>query len=710
MKLLTTKPFVAVLAVGAVAPVLANVSQTAWTSTGANIITPGTVLNSAYDPNVNFAFYSNGDIGIEISGAAFNGRYPQTAGVVDPANPLQIQLSPDGYIYVKDSTTAILKQLSPATSVGFGSENGPFSLTVDYDRRLRLRNSDTKKSILWSFPPPRSVVAPLRTDTINFLASGEKLVSPSGAHWISVNNQGVLVTSTGYAFNAQLSTATVQPLVLQVNRDGSLKLYDALGRVHPVPSFPVASAGQVFELQVTDAGMLQLLDALANTILWGFDITTSALVPITPTNATSTPPGPPTPVATPGNVWTSATVVQPGYNLPSAYDGSVAFTFFPNGDMGIQIGGATFNTRTALTGGVVDSNNMPALNLSAGGHLYLKDSKFNILRELTNPQSSALGETNGPFSLTVDFDRRLRLRNSDIYKTIVWSFPAPRTMVPSLDTSSISFLASGETIFSPSGKYSLSLTTAGVLTTSAGFAFNSNPQTTNPQPYVLVLNADGSLGLYDALGQLHPVQQLPGAAPARTASEYVLTVTDNGIIQVGDVLAAKVVWSFYITTSSTNPPSTPNPPPITPTSTVPPPPVLSSTSTTSAATPSGTWRALSDVRNQKCVTYSGCTPNVDCNTSSSFATATLQPCVANVAAQLWWWKNGRMISQIGGAVLCIDANTLAIATCSTTFNAWFNDYPNRLFKVNGNCLSNAGGILSVTACGATDGSQFWNLA
>ncbi|KAJ3188109.1 hypothetical protein HK101_009192, partial [Irineochytrium annulatum] len=666
-------------------------------------------LTSNYDQSVTFNFYLNGDIGMQIGGAAFNGRYPLTGGSVDPNNPPQIQLSPDGTVYVEDSTGAVLKQLTPSTSIGFGAVNGPFVFTVDYDRRLRLRNSDTKKSILWSFPPPRTTVTPLRTDAVNFLASGEKLSSPSGQWWISVNTQGVLVTSAAYSFNAVVQTATIQPLVLQVNKDGSLRLYDALGRVHAVPIFPGSTddaSGQIFELQVTDTGVLQLLNALSNVLVWGFDLTKNSTVAITPTSTTPTPSRTPTPTATAGNTWTSTqpALVQPGYNLVSSYDDSVQFSFFSNGDIGIQIGGALFNGRTALTGGIVDPDNIPSLNLSADGHIYLKDSKSNILSELTKPQANGLGVANGPFVLTVDFDRRLRLRNSDLFKTIIWSFPLPRTSAPNLDTNSISFLASQETMSSPSGRYTLTLTTDGILTTSAGYAFNSNPQTINPQPYVLVLNADGSLGLYDALGQLHPVQSLPGPAPAGKASEYVLQITDAGALQVVDALADTPTWTFYITTNSTKPPAptttTPTPTRASTTApttvtTVPPPPTL----TKPATTPTGTWRALSGAGGQNCVTNAG-------------SSASLAPC-NNAAAQLWYWRNGRLISQVpgaGGAALCADAGSLAVAPCSGTFNAWLYDAAGHAFKVSGTCLTEAGGSLRFSDCGATDGSQYWNYA
>lgn len=61
-----------------------------------------------------------------------------------------------------------------------------------------------------------------------------------------------------------------------------------------------------------------------------------------------------------------------------------------------------------------NASNPISLSFSSNGQLSVVDSNGEMLRNFINPSSQDLGEENGPFVATVDFDRKFRVRNGNI--------------------------------------------------------------------------------------------------------------------------------------------------------------------------------------------------------------------------------------------------------------------------------------------------------
>ncbi|KAJ3144225.1 hypothetical protein HK101_002759 [Irineochytrium annulatum] len=260
-----------------VASVAADVNQYHWTSDGINSIQPGYALLSAYDSTVKFVFYTNGDIGIQINGESVLGRLPLTGGKVDPTQPApQLQITADGHLLLEDGNGNTLSEITNATADAsfFGTANAPFSVSVDYDRRARLRSSDNAHDILWTYPPPRTHVDPLDTEGIAFLSAREQLASPSGKWWIMIRDDGVITTNSGYNFNIATQIKVVPPRVLILHADGSLVFYDCKGVVHPISVFPGPQAGDAasYVLQITDDGLIQIINTVTGVQTWSFQI------------------------------------------------------------------------------------------------------------------------------------------------------------------------------------------------------------------------------------------------------------------------------------------------------------------------------------------------------------------------------------------------------------------------------------------------------
>jgi hypothetical protein len=73
--------------------------------------------------------------------------------------------------------------------------------TVDFDRRFRIRDSASK--IVWEFPnvPDSTDETFLDSNLLNYISTGEKLISSNGRWFLTITNNGQLISNTGIKFN-----------------------------------------------------------------------------------------------------------------------------------------------------------------------------------------------------------------------------------------------------------------------------------------------------------------------------------------------------------------------------------------------------------------------------------------------------------------------------------------------------------------------------
>ncbi|KAJ2993573.1 hypothetical protein HDV02_002234 [Globomyces sp. JEL0801] len=196
--------------------------------------------------------------------------------VVDPDHLPQLHLTSSGAMDIVDDNLNLIKHLNDISGIGYGPQSGPFVATVDFDRRLRIRNA--QKRILWDFPGPNQLES-LDTDGMNFLATGDSLLSPNQKYFLTLERNGQLVSSNGFQFNP-VSPGPVKPRVLILGKDGSLKLFDENERNIVLDNVYKGNGasnteGNHFQVYITDEGMLTIYDETKGKSVWTLDLQNS---------------------------------------------------------------------------------------------------------------------------------------------------------------------------------------------------------------------------------------------------------------------------------------------------------------------------------------------------------------------------------------------------------------------------------------------------
>lgn len=187
-----------------------------------------------------------------------------------------------------------------------GIQGAPYVLTVDIDRRARIR--DGNDEIVWSFPENRVNILNLQSERMNFLRSGEKLVSPNGKYSLTITRRGELISNEGIQFNSVPASVAVDPRVLVLEQNGTLNLYDSKKVVKwtAAPKITNDTVGS-FVVEVSDQGFLTIIDGNA-IVIYNADLkrpattatrTTSTTSSIRTTSTTTTPIATQTPTSIP---------------------------------------------------------------------------------------------------------------------------------------------------------------------------------------------------------------------------------------------------------------------------------------------------------------------------------------------------------------------------------------------------------------------------
>ncbi|KAJ3144915.1 hypothetical protein HDU86_001328 [Geranomyces michiganensis] len=139
--------------------------------------------------------------------------------------------------------------------------------------------------------------------------------------------------------------------------------------------------------------------------------------------------------------------------------------------------------------------------------------------------------------------------------------------VLNVDSGKMDFLRSRETLQSPGGDYSVTVTKRGVLRANTGYTFNSVPNSVTVEPRALVVKVDGRLVLVDSLG-LEKWSSHPEPIPNVVLS-VVAEVSDEGFLHVLDG-NNQLVWNWPLDHHDSGTPPQPPPTP-SPTATAKPP-------------------------------------------------------------------------------------------------------------------------------------------
>ena len=236
-------------------------------------------LASSYTsaPDLKFVFTQTGDIAMEIKLKRRTVLMGKThlINTGTGEGSAQLALTNDGRLELHDEQNDLVKNLVTGNPPGAKEEFGPFEARVDFDRRLRIRNAE--ETIIWEFPPVRTRVEMLDTNEFDFLRAGERLVSPNGQWFISINERGQVVNQNGMAFNYKPSPKK-DPHVLVLKDDGTLGLFNAYETAFQLKNFssPAPEKGD-FTAMVEDEGVLTVYDQNGG-IHWRMDIKPPKLV------------------------------------------------------------------------------------------------------------------------------------------------------------------------------------------------------------------------------------------------------------------------------------------------------------------------------------------------------------------------------------------------------------------------------------------------
>ncbi|KAI9338298.1 hypothetical protein DFJ73DRAFT_763209 [Zopfochytrium polystomum] len=172
---------------------------------------------------------------------------------IDSALIYQLSLYTDGTLVCTDSQLTTYKMLSG----GVGSTFAPYSLNIEFDTKLRLRDSLSKE--VYSFPDARPDVQVLDSNFNSYLLPNEKLI----------------LSNTGYYFNAK-PTVKMNGILRLTNR-GTVELRDHLGAIRKLQDFPPPqdSAANGYTMTISDAGVLTITDD-AGEVVWIQDITATS--------------------------------------------------------------------------------------------------------------------------------------------------------------------------------------------------------------------------------------------------------------------------------------------------------------------------------------------------------------------------------------------------------------------------------------------------
>ena len=257
-----------------VCAVLAQTQNTIaeWKSGG--ILRLDQSLTSNYDgAPMFFNFAQYGDIAIQIAGE----RGPLYLGkqhLVDAGSgtSAQLTLTNAGELLLQisdENGNTNTKNLIPSTTSGVGNDNGPFYARVDYDRTFRIRNNQDE--IVWQFPEPRTRVDRLESYRLNFLRRKERLVSPNGQWYITLNRRGQILNQNNVALNAKPFDEDA-PHVLVLGGSGSLNLFDAFQHEVKVKGFPATTDEKGrYTAAVTDEGFLTVYNQNGEAT-WQYDL------------------------------------------------------------------------------------------------------------------------------------------------------------------------------------------------------------------------------------------------------------------------------------------------------------------------------------------------------------------------------------------------------------------------------------------------------
>ncbi|KAJ3153703.1 hypothetical protein HDU86_005202 [Geranomyces michiganensis] len=265
--------------------------QFVLSSSGDNILQAEERVVCAFDPEVSFVFHSDGAIALEDHGKTWGGRLQVVDAGIQTAG---LYLQGDGSLVVMDMENSAIP-ITPGT----GLANSPFVLSVDIDRRARIR--DASDEITYEFPPLRTPQIALNSARMNFLRSGEILKSANGKYQLSITRQGVLRSNMGIQFNNVPGSSGYEPRALLLRPEGKLVLLDSAGNTKwsstnvqgPNPALPYVA-------EISDSGFLRILDGNADLVWnWNLDVPPPQTKPPPTPTAITPPPLPPTTTVAP---------------------------------------------------------------------------------------------------------------------------------------------------------------------------------------------------------------------------------------------------------------------------------------------------------------------------------------------------------------------------------------------------------------------------
>ncbi|KAJ3148318.1 hypothetical protein HDU86_007500 [Geranomyces michiganensis] len=247
-------------------------------------------------------------------------------------------------------------------------------------------------------------------------------------------------------------------------------------------------------------------------------------------------------------------VLNMGESIVSSTDASVALTYRDGGQIVLTVGGRSYDQMIVVKGGD-DPNTL--LKLDNTGFLIATNANEDVLWK----SASKTGGSSRPFEITVDNDRRARIRDADFME--VWSWPAPRANVPFLQSNRMGYMRSQESMSSDNGRFIISLNEFGELSANDGTIFRKSGATGQEEPHMLILSEDGLLQLVDLDNR---VRWSDGVKGNVRNGPFTFLITNAGVAQVQDG-NSNIIWSLVFR----NQPNKPTPPPDNPTPTQAPP-------------------------------------------------------------------------------------------------------------------------------------------
>ncbi|KAJ3319258.1 hypothetical protein HDV06_006586 [Boothiomyces sp. JEL0866] len=246
------------------------------------IFTAGsTLVPNSFNNSMNFQFTSGGILAINFK----NTDQVLSIGmkrIIDPnsvpGSPPQLHLTETGLLNLEAAGLPTVPMFN-ATSLNV-LENGRFFMVLEYDFRVRIRDQNNPDDIIWEYPAPRSTIPNLDAKEKNWISTGECLTSPQKKYQLCLNNQGQLISNTGYVFNDPINF--VEPRVLVFHNDATFGLYNYKGESITLSGTISSSGGKAtpggsYRAYVQDDGTFVIRDA-ASQVIWSVDITNSDFI------------------------------------------------------------------------------------------------------------------------------------------------------------------------------------------------------------------------------------------------------------------------------------------------------------------------------------------------------------------------------------------------------------------------------------------------